>query len=100
MVLLPERSLAEAMTIAQRIRTAVSGVAVPDMRRKITMSMGIAAWVHGDTLGALVGRADAALYQAKRRGRNRVMAQTSERTPMLAGRVHAGKAQDALIKIA
>jgi diguanylate cyclase (GGDEF)-like protein/PAS domain S-box-containing protein len=96
MVLLPESTLADAMTIAQRIRTAISGVAVPDLTREITMSLGISTWGHGDTLGALVGRADAALYQAKRRGRNRVMAQTSDMPPTIAGHVLAVDAPDSM----
>ena len=100
MVLLPESTLADAMTIAQRIRSAISGVAVPEVTRQITMSLGISTWEHGDTLGALVGRADAALYQAKRRGRNRVVAQTSDMPPTIAGHVLAVDAAQALVKSA
>jgi two-component system, cell cycle response regulator len=96
MVLLPESTLADAMTIAQRIRTAISGVAVSDLTREITMSLGISTWGHGDTLGALVGRADAALYQAKRRGRDRVVAQTSDMPPTIAGHVLAVDAPDSM----
>ncbi|HSY37697.1 MAG TPA: diguanylate cyclase [Acidobacteriaceae bacterium] len=99
MVLLPESTLEDAMTIAQRIRTAIAGVTVPDVTRQITMSLGISTWGHGDTLGALVGRADAALYQAKRRGRNRVVAQTSDMPPTISGHMLA-EAQEALVKTA
>ena len=90
MLLLPESSLEDAMTIAQRIRCAISKVTVPEVARQITMSLGISTWGHGDTAGALVGRADAALYQAKKRGRNRVVAQTSD-MPMTISGQHAGK---------
>jgi diguanylate cyclase (GGDEF)-like protein len=94
MVLLPESTLEDAMTIAQRIRTAIAGVAVPEVTRQITMSLGISTWGHGDTPGALIGRADAALYQAKRRGRNRVVAQTSDMPPSIAGKVFAGETRE------
>jgi diguanylate cyclase (GGDEF)-like protein/PAS domain S-box-containing protein len=100
LVLLPESSLEDAMTIAQRIRTAISGVAVSEVTRQITMSLGISTWGHGDTLGALVGRADAALYQAKKRGRNRVVAQRSDMPPTIAGHVLSVDAPEALVKIA
>jgi len=100
MVLLPESTLADAMAIAQRIRSAISGVAVPDLTRQITMSLGISTWRLGDTLGALVGRADAALYQAKGRGRNRVAAQTSDMPPTLAGHMLSGESPDPLVKSA
>jgi diguanylate cyclase (GGDEF)-like protein len=96
MVLLPESTLADAMTIAQRIRTAICGVTVAQVTRQITMSLGISTWGQGDTLGALVGRADAALYQAKRRGRNRVMAQTSDMPPTIAGHAQAVEPPKAL----
>jgi len=100
LVLLPESNLPDAMAIAQRIRNAVARVAVPELTRQLTISVGISTWGQGDTMGALVGRADAALYQAKRRGRNRVVAQTSDMPPTLAGRVLAGVAPEALVKSA
>ncbi len=100
MVLLPESTLADAMTIAQRIRSAVSRVAVPEMTRQITMSLGISTWGHGDTLGALVGRADAALYQAKKGGRNRVVAQRSDMPQAIAGHVQTVDTPEAVGKSA
>ena len=100
MVLLPESTLADAMTIAQRIRSAVGGIEVPGVTRRIAMSLGISTWEHGDTAGTLTGRADAALYQAKRTGRNKVVAQISEASPTGVGGVLAGDALDALLRIA
>jgi PleD family two-component response regulator len=39
---------------------------------QVTASFGVAGYVTGDTLDALVKRADAGLYAAKHAGRNRV----------------------------
>ena len=38
----------------------------------VTCSLGGAPWQPGDSVSLLLGRADAALYQAKREGRDRV----------------------------
>jgi diguanylate cyclase (GGDEF)-like protein/PAS domain S-box-containing protein len=100
MVLLPESTLEDAMTIAQRIRSSVSGIEVPGIKRRIAMSLGISTWEPGDTAGTLIGRADAALYQAKRRGRNRVVAQTCDVSPTVASVVLSGDARDALARSA
>jgi diguanylate cyclase (GGDEF)-like protein/PAS domain S-box-containing protein len=99
-VVLPESTLADAMAIAQRIRAAISKVSVSEVTRPITISLGISTWGHGDTVGALVGRADAALYQAKRRGRNRVVAQTSDMPPSISVHVHAGDSENVLVQSA
>jgi diguanylate cyclase len=40
---------------------------------RITVSVGVAAWQGGDTAESLVERADRALYEAKRGGRNRAV---------------------------
>lgn len=100
LVLLPESTLADAMTIAQRIRCEVAEVMVPGLERQVTMSLGISSWGHGDTAGELIGRADAALYQAKNRGRNRVVAHTSDMPANVPGLVTDGEAGYAMVRIA
>ncbi|MEY4564985.1 MAG: hypothetical protein RLZZ618_4262 [Pseudomonadota bacterium] len=74
LALLPESSVAQGMTAAQRIRDALlqhphewQGKPLP-----FTVSTGIAAWQgHPDRIDLLMRRADAALYRAKSLGRDR-----------------------------
>ena len=62
-----------ALEAVERIRVAVAGrdwrAAVPDAT--VTMSAGIAGFRRGETVEQLLHRADLALYQAKKDGRNR-----------------------------
>ena len=44
----------------------------PDAVERITLSIGVAGWHAGESSAEWYARADAALYEAKRRGRNRV----------------------------
>ena len=76
-ILLPETSLQGAAILAERIRHAISQVRIRRVDRaeylgNVTLSIGVAAAVETDVLESLVERADAALYSAKRAGRNRV----------------------------
>ena len=44
----------------------------PEVIERITLSIGVAGWHAGESSAEWYARADAALYEAKRRGRNRV----------------------------
>ena len=44
----------------------------PEAIERITLSIGVAAWHAGESSAEWYARADAALYEAKRRGRNRI----------------------------
>ena len=71
-VLLPRTALHDAGQLAERVaaRVADSGSQV-----RVTVSIGVAEYGPGDTdLQAVLRRADAALYEAKATGRNRVVA--------------------------
>ena len=70
-IMLPETRLDDACKVAERIRKTIesqtSSKAMP-----VTVSLGIANWpIDGVMKEEVIGRADAALYQAKQAGRNR-----------------------------
>jgi diguanylate cyclase (GGDEF)-like protein len=69
--LLPECDLENAIVAAERIRTRLANE--PFDHGRVTISVGVAEFpTHGDTPGAVIGAADAALYEAKRQGRDQV----------------------------
>jgi diguanylate cyclase (GGDEF)-like protein len=81
LLVLRDVSRQEALKIAERVREAVERANFPHPEAAagvLTVSIGVAAGP-GKT-GDLLARADAALYEAKRSGRNRVIAATDEVT--------------------
>ena len=75
-VILPHTDLEGSYAIAERIRTAVESLRIPRSdgqgTLRITASLGVAASSEGEK-DALIAEADAALYEAKRRGKNRTI---------------------------
>ena len=73
-VLLPETSLQNAKAIAERLREGVSRARpakVEDRRLPpVTVSIGVADLRRGDSLETLIAAADAAMFDAKKAGRN------------------------------
>jgi len=78
LVLLPDTPIAEALTLAEAIRAAIRAAAIPhrdqpEAPRFVTASLGVAEVDPLlETPLQLLARADAALYEAKRLGRNQV----------------------------
>ncbi|MBW4090540.1 MAG: EAL domain-containing protein [Proteobacteria bacterium] len=79
-VCMPAVALQDAKALAQRLRCAVAGAAfdTPGGPVNITVSLGVACYSPGDTVATLLERADAAMYVAKRNGRNCVRVEASK----------------------
>lgn len=74
-LLLPETQLNEALEIAERLRlVALESINVEGLELHVSISVGVTEAREDSSLSHLLQRADAALYQAKRNGRNCVVA--------------------------
>ncbi len=73
LILLQDTDAEAARLTAERIREAVARRnRLPESEEALTVSQGVAQCRAGESLDSLINRADQALYQAKRDGRNRV----------------------------
>jgi len=88
-LILPHTDLEGAHAIAERIRTAIEALRIPRSdgagTLRITASLGVSASRDGRK-EALIADADAALYEAKRQGKNRTL-----RAPVGAANVFGGE---------
>lgn len=90
-LVLPGTALCGAVEVAERVRSAVESmpIAMPDGGTlHFTASLGVAELDHTETPEQGLARADAALYAAKRLGRNRVE-QTGIHAPQGENQAHA-----------
>lgn len=69
-ILYPE-TLTDAIAIAERIRTSVTSITLPD-GQSVTASIGVVQSTPGVSVDEVYQQADMFLYQAKNNGRNRV----------------------------
>jgi diguanylate cyclase (GGDEF)-like protein len=76
LLLLPGTGRAGALAAAERVRAAAEAAAFAGVpaERRVTVTVGVAIHAKGEDAGALLARADQALYQGKSLGRNRVVA--------------------------
>lgn len=77
-ILCPETPVTGALGLAEQLRARIARQEFAGVGRR-TASFGVAEAAPGETLLEVVARADAALYEAKRAGRNRVREATPAR---------------------
>jgi len=78
-VMLPATALPGAIALAEQIRSTIAGARIrrgntSERIGAITVSVGVSSWKPGESIDALIERADRALYRSKSEGRNRVNA--------------------------
>ncbi|GBD42163.1 Diguanylate cyclase VdcA [bacterium HR39] len=84
-VLLPETDEERAVEVAERLRAELAGRRLRNRGTgeelgRVTLSVGVAERLADEEVDSWIARADAALYRAKRSGRNRV--ERAARTPL------------------
>ncbi len=74
MILFPRTVLNDAREIAQRLRHTLANVAYHDASGANipTLSIGLAQHALGETFEATIKKADTAMYEAKRAGRDQI----------------------------
>jgi diguanylate cyclase (GGDEF)-like protein len=75
LLMLPETTLEEAIVLSERVRLSIQNLAFPEISTElgVTVSIGVAEFRFGESIGQSIARADEALYVAKSSGRNRTI---------------------------
>lgn len=85
LIVLPDTGLKDAHPISERVRQSVQQAPIADSEGAalpgVTLSIGLAEWAPFETPEQLIARADAALYQAKYAGRNRIVLSPAPERP-------------------
>ena len=75
LVFFPETELAQAEAVAERVRAQIEKAVIdPDSNCQVTVSIGCTHISEGEDLARAITRGDGALYAAKNKGRNNVVA--------------------------
>ena len=79
-VILPQTTLQQAAALAENIRVRVAAKGIVNRKTgeqlgRVNVSIGVAGLIYGESMRKFIERADAALYMAKRTGRNKVVVQ-------------------------
>ncbi|MEM5494478.1 GGDEF domain-containing protein [Hoeflea sp. AS16] len=100
LVVLTDTTASDAFAVAERIRKSVESLQLNTPGNApaspVTVSIGLALWAGDQTPDMLINRADEALYDAKRKGKNQtVVAQPPQDISAHPGQAHSQKAHDA-----
>ena len=74
-ILLPETELERAIAVAERVRQAIeieTRVLSDPKPLKVTVSIGVVEYLTDEEIKCFVHRADSAMYESKRKGRNKI----------------------------
>ena len=83
-VVLPNCDLDEAVGVLERVREQLTLALMDGRSPSFTTSFGLTAVETGTSIDEAIGRGDAALYEAKKAGRNRIVVAGSPTEPSLA----------------
>ncbi|MGL1834396.1 GGDEF domain-containing protein [Rhodocyclaceae bacterium SMB388] len=74
-ILYPESDLNQASAVLVRLQRALTRTffLADESKILITFSAGASAWLPGESMDAVIERADAAMYEAKQTGKNKVV---------------------------
>jgi diguanylate cyclase (GGDEF)-like protein len=73
LLLTPQSSLSGALKVAEKIKESVNAALSKTTGVEITLTVGVAQIAPGESIDECIKRADLALYDGKRTGRNKVM---------------------------
>ena len=74
-IILPETEIERAIAVAERVRQAVENenhLFPNNCRLNVTVSIGVVDYLTDEEIKSFVHRADSAMYQAKKKGRNKI----------------------------